>query len=417
MSKSSKPGSIQCMIWFGALWCLACALLYPTAKKQFTRDVSCDVVGAHFPKDYWKGRAAFRESAANASAVLSTLEMGADVGPGNLTIDVAFLEGSTPEHVVLHISGTHGVEAFPGSAIQAKFLQDVASGATKPGPSVLLVHALNPFGFEQLRRWNEDSVDLNRNLLPKAGFGEAAKKDHAAYDKLSAFINPPGISKADFFWPKAAFYIATRGMAALKAALISGQYHNPTGLWYGGAKLAKSHELLSEFLAAHPAVAGAKKLAMVDVHTGLGPWKLDTLMVGGKAQLALLAKAGLTEGLDASRYEDTSSTDEGAAAGGGAYAQTKGFTTDDATGYPALFGGASEKLAVCQEFGTVAGVQVFRALRAENAAYHHGSEEDRERPKISVREVFNPSGKCDWQTAVLARGIEVLEQLNTYLSK
>jgi hypothetical protein len=211
------------MTWLGALWCLACALLYPTAKEQFTRGVSCDVVGAHFPKDYWKGRAAVRESAANASAVLSTPEMGADVGPGNRNIDVAFLVGSTPEHVVLHTSGTQGVEAFPSSAIQAKFLQDGASGATKPGPSVLRVHALNPFGFEQLRWWNEDFIDLNRNLLPKAGFGEAAKKDHATFDELSAFINPPGISKAGSFWPKAAFYIATRGMAALKAAFISGQ--------------------------------------------------------------------------------------------------------------------------------------------------------------------------------------------------
>merc|ERR1719305_1724885 len=111
MSKS-KPGSVQCMVWFGALWCLACALLYPTAKKHFTRDVSCEIVGAHFPKDYWKGRAAFRESAANASAVLSTLELGADIGKGNLTIDVAFVEGKNPDHVILHVSGTNGVEGF-----------------------------------------------------------------------------------------------------------------------------------------------------------------------------------------------------------------------------------------------------------------------------------------------------------------
>jgi hypothetical protein len=29
----------------------------------------------------------------------------------------------------------------------------------------VLVHALNPFGFAMLRRWNEEGVDLNRNAL------------------------------------------------------------------------------------------------------------------------------------------------------------------------------------------------------------------------------------------------------------
>ena len=402
------------MLWFTSLWCLACALLYPAAKKHFSRDISCETVAAHFPKNYWKGRDTFRESAANASAVLSTLEMGPDVGKGNLTIDIAFLEGTRPEHVILHVSGTHGVEGFPGSAIQSKFLQDVAAGTIKPGPSVLLVHALNPFGFEQLRRWNEDSVDLNRNLLSEAGFRAAAERDHAAYDEFDSFVNPLGISKLDFFWPKAGFYIAMRGLAALKKVIIGGQHHNPKGLFYGGTKLARSHVLLKDLLSKHPAVAGAKKLAMVDVHTGLGPWKLDTLLAKDAGSLALLHKAGLTEGLPHSRFEDTTSADEGSVAGEGAYVETVGFTTS-AAGYPALFGAATERLAFGQEFGTVAGVQVFRALRAENAAYHHGTEEERKRSKVSVREVFSPSGKCDWQTAVLARGIEVLGQLNAYL--
>jgi hypothetical protein len=396
----TKPGSLQCMIWFGALWCLSCALLYPTAKKTFTRDVSCDIVAKRFPKDYWKARAAFRESATNASAALSALEMGADVGPGNLTIDVAFLPGSQPEHVLLHISGTHGVEGFAGSAIQAKFLQDVAAGATKPGPSVLLVHALNPFGFERLRRQNEGGVDLGRNLLDDAGFAAAAKADSSNYDALDAFINPKTVSKFDFFWPKAAFYLATRGVTNLKAAFGSGQWHHKAGLFFGGDKVARSHALLKDFLAKHPAVAGAKKLAVVDVQTGLGPWKLDTLTVDGDGQLELLRKAGLDEGLEASRIESA------AAAG----------STTAAAGYPALFGGAAEKLAITQKFGTVHMAQVFRHLRHENAVFHHGDEEERERPKMALRDAFNPSGKCDWQTAVLARGVGMLGQLNNHLA-
>lgn len=30
---------------------------------------------------------------------------------------------------------------------------------------IVLVHAVNPFGFLNNRRWNENGVDLNRNFL------------------------------------------------------------------------------------------------------------------------------------------------------------------------------------------------------------------------------------------------------------
>ena len=59
--------------------------------------MSCDIVAKRFPKDYWKARAAFRESATNASAALSALEMGADVGLGNLTTDVG--QSISPQHL------------------------------------------------------------------------------------------------------------------------------------------------------------------------------------------------------------------------------------------------------------------------------------------------------------------------------
>jgi hypothetical protein len=35
---------------------------------------------------------------------------------------------------------------------------------------------------------------------------------------------------------------------------------------------------------------------------------------------------------------------------------------------------------------------------------------------MALRDAFNPSGKCDWQTAVLARGVGMLGQLNNHLA-
>lgn len=60
--------------------------------------------------------------------------------------------------------GTHGVEAFTGSAIQIEFLREYAvKGGSEKDPTMIFVHPMNPFGMKHLRRTNENNVDLNRN--------------------------------------------------------------------------------------------------------------------------------------------------------------------------------------------------------------------------------------------------------------
>ena len=60
----------------------------------------------------------------------------------------------------------HGVEALFGSAVQLAFMEQ-ADGrlAASGGSGVVLIHAINPFGFAWRRRFNENNVDLNRNFL------------------------------------------------------------------------------------------------------------------------------------------------------------------------------------------------------------------------------------------------------------
>ncbi len=63
-------------------------------------------------------------------------------------------------------SGVHGVEGFFGSAVQLAFLEKLPPDWRPPeGAAVVLIHALNPFGFAWQRRFNEENVDLNRNFL------------------------------------------------------------------------------------------------------------------------------------------------------------------------------------------------------------------------------------------------------------
>jgi len=70
------------------------------------------------------------------------------------------------------MSGIHGIEGFAGSAVQLALLDKWNRGELDGKPTIVLVHVMNPFGMANWRRWNENSVDLNRNLLLDGNFKE-----------------------------------------------------------------------------------------------------------------------------------------------------------------------------------------------------------------------------------------------------
>src|SRR5438270_4984345 len=121
---------------------------------------------AYFSPDYRMARARFRAAAAARSAAGDAFPIAAS---SDLTIDAAAIGSDQPRRLVLVTSGLHGVEGFFGSAVQLALLDDaLASWQPPAGATIVLLHALCPFGFDQIRRTNEDNIDLNRNFL-KAG--------------------------------------------------------------------------------------------------------------------------------------------------------------------------------------------------------------------------------------------------------
>src|SRR5690554_5609679 len=102
-------------------------------------------------------------------------EKGADVfthvhpslsGPQGeeLAVDVACFGPVTATRALLVISGTHGLEGFLGSAAQIAWLKGGTSVLAED-VRVVLVHAINPWGFAHLSRTTENNVDLNRNFI------------------------------------------------------------------------------------------------------------------------------------------------------------------------------------------------------------------------------------------------------------
>ena len=229
----------------------------------------------YFSPDYPTARARFRQAVLRAQGLLVPLELAAQGPRGeDLAIDVAWFGAPRPVRALVHSSGIHGVEGFAGSAIQ---LQWVAEGLPRlpPDAAVVLVHVLNPFGMAWLRRVNENNVDLNRNFL---GPGQAFVGAPEGYAQLDSLLNPPTPPSPELFYLRTGWLIARRGMATLKQTVAGGQYVNPQGLFYGGAALEPGPDAIERFV--RQRLGGVQKLVAVDVHTGLGRFGVDTLLVG-----------------------------------------------------------------------------------------------------------------------------------------
>jgi murein tripeptide amidase MpaA len=107
----------------------------------------------------------------------------------DLSIDITKSPYSSDRPTIIISSGLHGGEGFFGSAVQLALLE---SGNLTTNINWVFLHALNPYGFANLRRCNENNVDLNRNfLLP----GEKYQGSSPIYGKISPILNPERIGK------------------------------------------------------------------------------------------------------------------------------------------------------------------------------------------------------------------------------
>ncbi|KAL4095873.1 hypothetical protein PRIC1_009240 [Phytophthora ramorum] len=372
-------------------------------------------VEAHFSDSYYEARALFRARAKAADAKLFSLPLE-HLSPLDLTVDVAVLPGSS-ERVLLHISGTHGVEGFAGSAIQAALLERAVARANtdKLKPTVIFVHALNAFGFAQLRRFNEHNVDLNRNWLTPEEFEERQARDpnRLGYLDVYELLNPKDLrSVKNWFWVKAIMHLAMKGFDTIKQATIGGNYRFSDTIFYGGTQLEPSLALLQAFLREHVDFDAVTKFAMVDVHTGLGPAGVDTLMLGAGSDM-VVARSVFTGPEYADKVVFVHDNENPVSRG---YDGVGGFTFD---GVANLLGSQTtgNTLLFCQEFGTVPGVFILKAMIEENSMYHHSPSSVNRLPYAQkLRDVFYLHQSSSWKSEVLRRGADVYDRLHRYLS-
>jgi hypothetical protein len=350
----------------------------------------------HFSPDYAEARDGFLKAAQARGALLEGRPIAARSARGEeLCVDTAYVGPEGPHRLLVVSSGIHGVEGFAGSALQHQLLREQWEGLELPADTgVLLVHALNPYGFAELRRVNESNVDLNRNFLRHP----EEHADNPAYEELFDAINPESLDAETDQRAREVLlaWAGERGFPALQAALTIGQYRHPEGVQFGGTAEEASNRCLREIVRCE--TRGARKIAWLDVHTGLGP--------SGEVELISESPPDAPGFLRGRAWygEAAKST----ATGESVSAKLQGVME---RGVAESLDPECELTIFAPEFGTHEPVRVFWAMRADNWLHRRGevdSEQGRA-VKTELLEVFRPDSRV-WEERILERGAEVIRQ-------
>ena len=202
-----------------------------------------------------------------------------------LHIDVAVWESddSPTKDALVYTAGVHGVEGFAGSAIMIMLCSKIKQNQLPSGMKIIFIHVINPYGMSHWRRWNEENVDLNRNnLASDADFVIRRDTPNAVYVKYDDFINPTKkLSACDCFTPRLICLICKEGFNNGKQALAGGQSHTSRGLFYGGVQWEETPRRVFQMLESEGISSTSTTLQNmfhVDIHTGVGPFKHDSLL-------------------------------------------------------------------------------------------------------------------------------------------
>lgn len=348
----------------------------------------------HFSSTYSEAREKFLAAARARAAIVQTYVHPVCRGPSGeqLAVDVASIGEVDSLRVIMLVSGTHGVEGYAGSACQIAALESDLHAELAAHARLVLVHAINPFGFAHTRRTNEHNVDLNRNFVDFS----APLPTNSEYEQHAAVYIPSSGAWQDYLQASARLADAAAdrgGYQFLKKALQPGQYRFPNGLYFGGTRPAWSNDVFLGIC--RQVFADARHAAVMDIHTGLGP--------SGIGEVIFMTQEA------AAKYAPRFSAPVSCAGGAGSVsAPVKG----------PLIGAAHEQIrgatAVCcaLEFGTVPIEENVQAKIFENWTHHFLSADDPRR-RQSIRRMRD-AYYCDessWKRAVIKRFHEVVIEL------
>lgn len=223
-----------------------------------------------FSMDYLGAREKFRSAVLNLKGALHSYPNPSAFGPGGevLTVDVGIIGPTNAENVLLLISGTHGLEGPCGSAAQIGWMLNDAASELPDNTAVLLIHAINPWGYAHGFRTTENNVDLNRNFVD---FNQSLPANER-YAELHTARTPQDwteqtVSEIDRALDS---FAEEHGESTLFDTIARGQYTHPDGINYGGDRREWSNLVLQAIVETH--LERARRIGTIDWHTGLGDY-------------------------------------------------------------------------------------------------------------------------------------------------
>ena len=344
-----------------------------------------------FPADYHTSRNRFRALSKQLTDELKSYPIL--YTSESLSIDVSTIGDPQANRKVIVSSGLHGIEGFVGAAIQLALLDGLISNRiSMTNCAIVLIHAVNPYGFKYLRRVNEDNIDLNRNFL--SDFNQ--KPIAAEYANFNSLLNPGSqLSRFDAFTLKAYLYICRYGIRSLRQSISAGQYDFPKGLFYGGKNTTQSTRIIQQILQGID--DKESEIFHIDIHSGLGNYAGHKLLLAGSGQSTKLDR--YKSKFDASKIE--------------LIGENQGITSTLNGTIGHYFGEIMAKSYhhLGLEFGTYSNIRLLKAMRLENAAHHYMDDGDQNKQRIKAEflECFCPSDPV-WRNTVVTDGLNVINQ-------
>jgi hypothetical protein len=347
-----------------------------------------------FSASYADAREKFRAAASAAGAALESV---AHPEPGRhgetLATDVALLGPRSAERVLVLISGTHGVEGFCGSGAQVDWLRRGEAAGLPAGLAVLIIHAINPYGFSWLRRVTHENVDLNRNWVDF----DAPLPENTGYDELADAAVPADWSEAGQAASARVLgaYLGAHGPMALQQALSGGQYRHAGGVFYGGAAPTWSRRTQTAIFGEY--LGQAARVGIIDYHTGLGPWGYGERIVTDAPGSPGFGRARAWYGASVTSPSGGTST-SAAIIGDGLEAAPRLLPHAEVTG-----------MAI--EVGTLSLNEVLLAVRADAWLHGHGDplSPDAAPLKARIRDAFYGDAD-DWKGMVAGQSLLAVRQ-------
>jgi predicted deacylase len=221
---------------------------------------------AFFSDDYMMARASLLEAARTCVQLVDSdsiaLETAGSEQAESLTTEVFWLGPLRAQKVLVLISATHGIEGFVGAAVQRDLLVRLRQSYGLPeDTAILLVFALNPWGFARRRRCDEQGIDLNRNFIDFA----QPLPVNSGYDALQSAIYLEDRAQRQQLFDD---FRQQHGQHEFEFAISGGQYSDSQGPFYGGHAPAHGRRVIESLIERYQ--LAQRDLAVVDIHSGLG---------------------------------------------------------------------------------------------------------------------------------------------------